>query len=160
MTRKRHLSTEMNGKIIGMATPGMTHTSIGHKLGIGRTTISAVVSRDAARGTVATATRTGRPHRASDRDLCQLQSVHQRNPRMKIAEVKDQIATSILTHTVHLWAHDLGFNNRVAVKKPFLSDSHQERRLRFAKEHESWTVDQWRSVLWTDESSFEIGKNT
>ena len=110
--------------------------------------------------TVATATRTGRPWKASDRDLHQLQSVLQRNPWMKIAEVKDQIATSISTHTVCCRAHDLGFNNRVAVKKPFLSDSHQERWLQFAKEHESWTVDQWRSVLWTDESSFKIGKNT
>ena len=111
MTRKRHLSTKMNGKIIGMATAGMTHTSIGDKLGIGRTTILAVVSRDAARGTVATATRAGRPRKASDRDLRQLQSVLQRNPWMKIAEVKDQIATSISTHTVRCRTHDLGFNN-------------------------------------------------
>ena len=79
---------------------------------------------------------------------------------MKLAEVKDQLAPSISTCTVGRRAHELGFNNRVAVKKPFLSDTHKERRLRFAKEHESWTVDEWRNILWTDELSFEIGKNS
>ena len=111
MTHKRHISTEQKAKILGMATAGMTHTSISNKLGIGRTTISAVVSREAARGTVATATRTGRPRKASDRDLRQLRSVLEHNPRLKLAEVKDQIAPSISTRTVSRRAHDLGFNN-------------------------------------------------
>jgi len=143
-----------------MATVGMTHTSIGKRLGIGRTTISVVVAQEAACRTVATATRTVRHWKASVQDLCQLQLVLEHNPWMKLAEVKDQLAPSISTRTVGRRAHELGFNNRVAVKKPFLSDTHKERRLQFAKEHESWTVDEWRNILWTDELSFEIGKNS
>jgi len=29
----------------------------------------------------------------------------------------------------------------------------------FAKEHLGWTIDQWKQVIWTDESSFESGKS-
>ena len=29
----------------------------------------------------------------------------------------------------------------------------------FAKQHQYWTVEQWKKVIWTDESTFEIGKN-
>ena len=34
---------------------------------------------------------------------------------------------------------------------------HKKLRLAFAKEHKHWTVEQWKLVIWSDESSFEIG---
>jgi transposase len=39
-----------------------------------------------------------------------------------------------------------------------LTAVHIARRLAFAKKYQSWTLEQWRNVLWTDESSFEKGK--
>ena len=92
MTRKQPLSTKQKGKVVGMATAGMTHTSIGKRLGIGRTAISAVVAQEAACGTISMATRTGSPRKASVQDLCELQLVLEHNPWMKLAEVKDQLA--------------------------------------------------------------------
>lgn len=35
----------------------------------------------------------------------------------------------------------------------------KQKRLKFTKDHEHWTIDQWISVLWTDESKFEIFGN-
>lgn len=32
----------------------------------------------------------------------------------------------------------------------------KRKRIAFAKKYKNWTVDQWKSVLWTDESEFEI----
>ena len=32
----------------------------------------------------------------------------------------------------------------------------KKKRLAWAKKHEQWTLDQWKSVLWSDESKFEI----
>ncbi|KNZ49224.1 hypothetical protein VP01_513g1, partial [Puccinia sorghi] len=74
MSQKFHLSIARKEKIVGMATTGMTKTSIGNKLGIGRSNISAVVSQEEARRTVATATKTGRPQKETPWNLCQLQS--------------------------------------------------------------------------------------
>ena len=31
-------------------------------------------------------------------------------------------------------------------------------RLQFAREHVNWTVEDWKNVIFTDESTFEIGK--
>ena len=157
MTRTHHL-TEKKGKIVGMAAAGMTHKSIVTRLGLVRSTVSSIVAREATRGTVATAARSGRPCKATERDLRHLQTVLQANPRMKIAEATDQLPTAVSTRTTRRRAHDLGFNSRVAVKKPFVNDTHRERRLQFAEDHAHWTMDDWRAVLWTDESSFEIGK--
>jgi transposase len=46
----------------------------------------------------------------------------------------------------------------VAVVKPHLKSQHILRRLQFAKQYKNWTYDDWKKVIWTDESSFEIGK--
>jgi hypothetical protein len=46
----------------------------------------------------------------------------------------------------------------VAVKKPFLNEKQQKPRYIFAKNHAHWTADDWKKVIWTDESSFKIDK--
>ena len=77
---------------------------------------------------------------------------------MKMSEIKEHVTTEISTRTARRRAHELGFNNRVACKKPFLKEHHQRLWLQFARAHKNWTVEDWKKVLWTDESSFEIGK--
>ena len=45
----------------------------------------------------------------------------------------------------------------VAAHKPHLSPVHRKDRLKWAKNHATWTDDQWRSVIWSDESKFTAG---
>jgi hypothetical protein len=54
----------------------------------------------------------------------------------------------------------LGFGNRIAPTKPYLHAQHKAKRLKFAKAHVHWSGDDWKKVIWTDESSFEFGKNS
>jgi transposase len=46
----------------------------------------------------------------------------------------------------------LGFNRRVARRKPPLSEVNRTKRLAFAHAHAAWTKLQWDSILWTDET--------
>jgi hypothetical protein len=54
----------------------------------------------------------------------------------------------------------LDFNSRIAAKKPFLKPEHIEKRLKWAKEYREWKSIDWKSVIWTDEASVEIGKSS
>ena len=54
-------------------------------------------------------------------------------------------------------AHN-GIHNRIARTKPFISKTNQQKRLTFAREHANWTVEDWKNVMFSDESSFELGK--
>jgi len=54
----------------------------------------------------------------------------------------------------------LGFRNRIAHKKFYLSIDHRAKRLAFAKEYRHWTESDWENVIWTNESSFELGKTS
>ncbi len=41
-------------------------------------------------------------------------------------------------------------------KKPYLSMIQKRRRFLWAKAHFKWTVAKWKTVLWSDESKFEV----
>jgi len=50
-----------------------------------------------------------------------------------------------------------GLHGWVAVRKPFLRKGNREKRLRYAKWHKNWTVNQWQEDLWSDEFCPEPG---
>ena len=49
-----------------------------------------------------------------------------------------------------------GLTGRVAVRKPLLRWQNKKKRLAWAMKHRQWTTENWKKVLWTDESKFEI----
>jgi hypothetical protein len=52
-----------------------------------------------------------------------------------------------------------GLHGRIAAKKPLLKDTNNQKTW-WDKKHEQWTLDQWKPVLWSDESKFEsFGSN-
>lgn len=50
----------------------------------------------------------------------------------------------------------VGLNGRIPVKKPLIRKKNLKARLEFAKRHLDWTVDDWKKVLFSDESKFEL----
>lgn len=72
------------------------------------------------------------------------------------AEVNKTFKNPISESTVRRRLKEKGIYGRVAVKKPLLRPANVKKRFQWAKEHKKWTIDQWRKVLWSDESKFEI----
>ena len=50
----------------------------------------------------------------------------------------------------------MGLNSCVALRKPLISEANQKKRLQFAREHKDWTLEQWKKVMWSDESRFTL----
>jgi hypothetical protein len=42
------------------------------------------------------------------------------------------------------------------MKEPYLRLAYKNKRLRWATEHRHWTEEDWKKVLWTNESKFEL----
>jgi hypothetical protein len=70
------------------------------------------------------------------------------------------MATHVSSSTIRRRAHEIGYNSRIAVKKPFINDKNKQKRLDFARQHLEWTIADWSKVIWSDESSFETGKKS
>ena len=49
-----------------------------------------------------------------------------------------------------------GLAGRVPGRKPLLTWKNMKKRLAWAMKHRQWTTENWKKVLWTDESKFEI----
>ena len=56
------------------------------------------------------------------------------------------------SQTIHRHLKKAGLKAVVKQKKPFLSKWHRRERLDFAIAHQYWTVDDWKQVVWSDET--------
>ena len=51
---------------------------------------------------------------------------------------------------------EAGFKHRIARKRPWLNSSHKNKKLQFAKDYYNFTVEDWKKVLFTDESPYKL----
>jgi|SRR5271169_6146171 len=82
------------------------------------------------------------------------------NRRITLTEIASQITLKVSICKIRRALHDMGLNSRIARVKPFLSRTHKARRLEWAKEQRDWGCEEWNRVIFTDELSVELGKNS
>ena len=58
----------------------------------------------------------------------------------------------VSTETVRKELKKFGMKAVVKCKQPFLSKKHQIARLDFAEKYQYWTVEDWKRVVWSDET--------
>ena len=66
--------------------------------------------------------------------------------------INNFIESPVSTNTVRRALHSEGLKSAPKVKKPLLKSSHRRARLDFALKYQYWTVDDWKRVLWSDET--------
>lgn len=54
---------------------------------------------------------------------------------------------------------EAGLYGRRPAKKPWISKKNVAARLKFSNDHLNWTADNWKKVLWSDESKFNLVNN-
>ena len=74
-------------------------------------------------------------------------------------DIKEFTKVSASTKTVKRVLYKYGYASRIAEKKQFISVKNRKARLRFARKHKNWTVNDWKEVLWSDESMFTLHPN-
>jgi hypothetical protein len=52
--------------------------------------------------------------------------------------------------------HQAGLKAYIKKKRPYRKSDHMKDRLRFAKEHRDWTVDDWKKVIFSDETKINM----
>ncbi len=60
--------------------------------------------------------------------------------------------TNISTQTVLQELHEMGFHDRAAPCKPHITKNNAEHQMEWSKAHKHWTLEQWKPVLWSDQS--------
>jgi len=71
--------------------------------------------------------------------------------RMTLMEIADLCGVQGHKKTIRKAFSLEGYSRRVARKKPLLHQRQKGLRLAFALQHQHWTREDWRRVIWTDE---------
>jgi transposase len=159
-TARRELEQSTKDKIIGMDITGWSCRKIAEKLDLDPSTVTKVVKRYKLSGSTENSARPGRPKKMTERDHRHLVDNVKKNRHATLQDITNSMPSKVSVDTVRRALHNQGINSRIAAKKPFINQVNQAKRLVFAREHQRMTIDDWKNVLWTDESSFEIGKNS
>lgn len=157
--RHHLLSESERGRIIGMHEGHLTAADISQKLSISKSTVYKVISKFNKSGIISASKAPGRAKKLSEGDREHLENLLKDNRRAPLADIISGLNVEVGATTMRREIHQLGYHSRIAVRKPFLNDKQTAKRLNFAALHQHWTVDDWMKVIWTDESSFEVGKN-
>ena len=70
-----------------------------------------------------------------------------------IREIRNRDESQVHRTTVQRNLKNYGVKAWVKPKKPKLEPHQRHARLAFARRHEKWTIDQWKNVMFSDESS-------
>ena len=123
-------------------------------------TVKCFLKRYEERGNIERPSRPDNASKLNSRAIRYLKKIIERDPLCTYNDLKlalEDCQIYVCRKTVINALKKENYFSFVAAHKPYLSLAHRKERLKWAKNHVTWTDDQWRSVIWSDESKFTAG---
>ncbi|MBJ5103535.1 hypothetical protein JGF61_23265, partial [Salmonella enterica subsp. enterica serovar Agona] len=76
------------------------------------------------------------------------------------AGLNAHLQNPVSNRTVRRELHKQHIHGRATIAKPLVSLMNMKRRLQWCQEHKTWTAEQWKHVLFSDESMFTLFPTT
>ena len=73
-----------------------------------------------------------------------------------VNELKNQTNVKVCSKTIQRRLKEKGLIWKKKCKKPYVSEKNRKARLASARELVGWSLDQWKRVVWSDESPFPL----
>lgn len=162
------MTTFQKGQLAAYKIAGMSSSCIASKLGFNKCTINRVYKRVKA-GKLTRLKGSGRPRKTTTRTDRIIVREVVANRLITAPEIREFLPTliggkhsapSICDTTIRRRIKESGkFKSYWAAKKPFISVINKKKRVQWGLAHRHWTKEQWRKVMWTDESPFVLRFN-
>lgn len=160
MGRHPNTSIEQRASIVALHNEGFNIRYIAKKIKIPRSTVGDAITRFEKTGSNQDRKRSGRPRVTSKAEDKSLIIMSKMNRKLTAPEIQmrfneshgKQISVSVVKERLQ----KAGLNGRISTKKPLLRRGNRKKRLEWALAHKDWTGENWKQVLWTDESKFEM----
>ena len=160
MVKYRRLSQEERLRAVFMAENGENYSKIATILGSTASGIRKIVKKYQNSGSTADKASSGRPKKTTahtDRVLVRMSLQDRRLTAPQLSRrLLEEHGVNLASRTVRKRLQKAGLRGCVAAKKPLLSAANVRRRLVFAREHKDWTVEDWKNVIFSDESLFQL----
>uniref|UniRef100_A0A3B5B7H8 Transposase Tc1-like domain-containing protein n=1 Tax=Stegastes partitus TaxID=144197 RepID=A0A3B5B7H8_9TELE len=113
--------------------------------GCSQSAVSKIWTKYKQHGKVVKGKHTGRPRKTSKCQDRKLKAICLENRKCTAKQMRNK------------W--EMGFTSRKAKQKPSITPKQKKIRLQWAKEYQSWSVDDWMKVIFSDESRICIGQD-
>jgi transposase len=158
--RYKKSSTLTKGKIIAYWEDGKSQREIARVVGLTQSTVSSIIKVYKQTGDIKRRVGSGRVRKTSKRDDNVIVKISKQNPFMSARQISENVASdynlNVSHDTVDRRLKEAGLPAFVARKKPFISNDNIAIRLQWCIDRKNWTVEQWKRVLWCDESPFTL----
>lgn len=158
MSKGKNISPEQRRLVQQLRKDGMSYRKISAKLEISVMACHQAIQHIKLYGSSDNIPRKARPRKTdqrTDRKINRLSEADRFKTAVAIhKEISADPNEKISVRTVQRRLNEFQLYGRVARKKPLISERNRRARLAFAKEHLSWTPQQWSKVIFTDESKF------
>ena len=146
------------GRIIQAREDGYSLKNIADKIGRSKSTVQHFWERYQESGRVERKGGAGRKRKTSEFEDKQIAKEVLADRSITAKQIKYNLGLGhVSDDTIERRIHEqVGFSSFFKIKKNFVSPANRVKRLEFARAHLDWTVEQWRSVLWSDESPFVL----
>ncbi len=146
------------GRILEMHQQGISQRDIGEALGISRSKVQRRLQSYFERGTMTRKKGSGRPRSTDKRNDRAIVREVKINPFITCREIKaNNPDLNVSLDTIRRRIIESGeFKSYWAANKPYLSQDHIRRRLEWCIEHVTWSDEQWKQVLFSDESPYVL----
>lgn len=160
MGKVREINIETRSAIVTLHNEGKSEREIASQLKLSKTCIHRTIIRFKETGSFQDFPRSGRPRATTSSEDQFIVITSKRNRRLtapKIrAEVNKSLNKPVSLTTVKRRLRNAKLFGRVAVRKPLLRPQNKKKRMQWALFHRDWTEDDFKKVLWTDESKFQV----
>ncbi|RYG96116.1 hypothetical protein EON65_54910 [archaeon] len=152
----RRVSEVKRIHILTLKEGGCTISQIAKQTNVKQETVKAVLRKWKRHHTIQDLPKTGRPSILDDRTKRRLARMALRGDVETATELAQTAAALDIAHvsarTTRNMLQGEGLKAMHTIRKPLLTRTHKRKRLEFALAHRDWTVQQWKLVIFSDET--------
>ena len=135
-----------------------TCKSIAEQIGVHESTVYRFLKKYDQDGTVTPTLRPGKQSKISDREVKNIILIIKRSRKIPLEKLREEagmnhVSLATLSRAIKFRTP---YRSRLCPRKPFISIKNMRKRVQWCREHMEWTNDDWRRVVWSDESPFTL----
>ena len=158
---KKAVTEEIREKIISLKKhTDKSNVQIAKDLQISEKCVRTTYKNFLLSGKVAEQKRSGRPSVLTSREEHIIFRLVRKNPRITYKSLASIMATTynkaVSSNTIRRALLRMKINTFKALRKPMLKPTDRIKRYKWCKERVNWTIEQWKNVIFSDESNFEL----
>ena len=158
MSPKKFLTPEEKQTIFRMSQNGFSCRKIAAFLPCSFPTVSRVLKRIKEENSFESKLKSGRKRVSTKRDDRRLFNFTKKT-KLQLWRIYSKNGMWPQEGAVRRRLRENGLKRYSATPKPKLSSSHLQQRLLFCKKYENWTVEDWRTIVFSDEVNIEAAPN-